>query len=364
MASKTPRIDNLESLKNIIINGGMDIWQRNITFNSAASGIYTADRFRYDKANTSAVHNIFRSGTIPSLSLTGYQSAYSLSVQIGTQDASLAANEHSEITYRMEGYDLAGVFGQTVRLQFAVLSSVPGTYCIGFRNASGTRSMVKTYTVNQADTYELKTIDLTLDTTGTWNFDNLNGMDIMWTLSAGSDFQAPSLNTWQSGNYFGHSSAVNFNSGSVGAVFRITQVALYKGSFSSDQVIPFRRAGKTFQEELAMCQRYYEKSTGESINTAISDYSFITAKSDTSNQLLSSSPFRVTKRAVPTISLWSALSGTTGQAGVAVTTGAFASAAASSPNTSINSMNYLIGGVSSNGQIATILTAWQADAEL
>ena len=258
MATLTPRIDNLEAGRNLIINGNFPFWQRTTSLSLSASSQFAADRFSAFKAAVWTGTSTYSqdSTLVPTFAQSGYPSTYSLKITNGT-GASPGATDTYILRYIIEGYDYASIHGKPVRLQFWVRSSVTGSFPISFRNNAADRYYVATYTINSVNTWEKKTIDLTLDTLGTWLFDNGGGLAIQWVLGAGSSVQTSSPNTWVGPTAIGFTGMTQW-AATTAATFNIAQVALIPGDFTNTSAeIPFRRAGKTISEELGMCQRYY-----------------------------------------------------------------------------------------------------------
>jgi len=113
------------------------------------------------------------------------------------------------------------------------------------------------YTISSADTWEQKIITFDGDTTGAFGNDNGNSLQIIWYLAVGSVYNSGTLATsW--------GSRVNANT-AVGQVnladstdneWYITGIQLEVG----EQATPFEH--RSFGEELALCQRYFELLNG------------------------------------------------------------------------------------------------------
>ncbi len=243
--------------ENIIINGNFDIWQRGVTFTSITSN-YTADRFKWTEVGPGVV-TITRSTEVPD-----EQSDFSLRVNVTTPDASpIAAGDNYKILYPIEGYD-AQIFGagtanvQRAVLSFWVRSSVSGIHCVAFRNAANDRSFISEYTVAVADVWQYITFGVTLDANlaSTWLTDNSSGIRISFALAVGSTFQTPA-GIWTAGNFHASANQVNVM-GTVSNDFHLARVKLEVGLDDT----PFVR--RPFAQELALCQRYYQKSFNQS----------------------------------------------------------------------------------------------------
>ncbi len=261
MSTLTPRINKLE--RNAVINGNFDFWQRvgaaNTAFTTGNTG-YTADRFKtYNVGPTVKTINIIRSANVPTFVQSGYQSQYSSQFISGTTVPSLASTDYIlPHSYTIEGLDYQSLHGKAITISFWVYASVTGTYCFSMNNSNGTRSYVTTYTVSQANTWEQKYINVTLDTAGVWNFDNSVGLNIYFNALTGSTYQTSTFNQWQSANVFGATTATNYMA-TASASISIAQVSMVYGTITANNI--FLRRGVSVDQEQNMCQRYYAKSS-------------------------------------------------------------------------------------------------------
>lgn len=282
--------------KNFWHNGAFDFWQRGTTLAAIAASTTGPDRLSYLKIATAAVHTVSRSTDVPTVGEAGYQAAYSALVECTTADASLTVDLVS-LVHSIEGCDFAELFEKEVTLSFWVKSSKTGINCVRF--AGGTQAYIVEYTINAADTWEKKTITLTLDPTGSIadNFKRGSyGLNVQFILMSSSIWHG-SAGSWQAaGNLFSTSNQVN-NCDSTSNTFRLALVKLEIG----DTATPFTRAGNTIDEELRICQRFYEKSydldTAPGTVTDAGAISFYSAVSGSSKGI--SVPLKVPKR------LWS-----------------------------------------------------------
>ena len=286
-------------VKNLIINGDMRIDQRNagasVTVN-ANSVFYPVDRLHTVGVGSAGVFTAQQVSDAPD------GADKSLKFTVTTTASSGAYRFH----YNIEGNHVAHLgFGQswakTFTLSFWVKSSVTGTYSGSFRNSAHNRSYVFEYTINTANTWERKTITVAADTTGTWLTDNGSGLKIIWGLASTSSGTAGS---WQSANYFTSTNQTEWIATS-GATFYISQVQLEVGT----EATPFEN--RMYSTELAMCQRYYEKSYSD--GTAPATSTAYTAGMSTlingytsSIYVLANTYFKVAKRASATMAYWDA----------------------------------------------------------
>ena len=243
-------IDNVTVENNIIINGDMEISQRGTSFASIVGGVYCLDRYQYT-ATGSMVHDVMQETDAPTFAQAGRLIQNSLKVDCTTADASIAAGDSTAILQKIEGYNFLEIAQKSFTLGFWVKATKTGVYCIGFRNTGNDRSYVSEYTVNTTDTWEFKTITVTASpSAGTWNYTNGIGLNVTWTLAAGSTFQT-TADAWQTGNFFATSNQVNACD-STSNNFQITGVQIVKGAVDTE----FKR--RSFGEELALCERYFE----------------------------------------------------------------------------------------------------------
>jgi len=240
------------AMKNKIINGAMEIDQRNagsaVTINAAAN-TYTIDRWLAAGQAADGVFTVQRSTVVP----TGFTN--SVAITVTTADASIGATQAYYFRQNIEGYNVSGLgFGSasaaTVTLSFWVRSSVTGTFGGALNNSAFNRSYPFSYAISAVNTWEYKTVTLTGDTSGTWLTDSGIGLAVTWSLGMGSTYSG-TANAWAGALYLAPTSATNLISTN-GATFYLTGVQLEVGSIAT----PFER--RLYNQELAMCQRYYQ----------------------------------------------------------------------------------------------------------
>jgi len=235
--------------KNYMINGNFDYWQRGTTLTPTPNGFvsYLADRFALYEDGTSVL-NYDQSTDVPNSN-----SLYSAKVTVGTAGTSSAA-QSAFFLQRVEGKDFKPLIGKTFTLSFYVKSSITGIYCLNFRNNASDKSYVAEYTINSANTWEKKSITIVHEGTGVWEKDENVGIRIGWFLSVGSNYHT-TKDAWQDGIFLGTSAQTDFINNAA-ATWQISQVMLNEGAVAG----PFQTAGVNTEGEIALCQRYYEKS--------------------------------------------------------------------------------------------------------
>lgn len=303
-------------VKNIIINGNMDFWQRveagTTTVNTATSTQnFTADRMKsFSSGTTSKNYSIVQSATVPTFAQSGFDSQASYQFTVGTGISSYAANDLIwPLYYIVEGYDYQRIHGKTVTFGFWFQASVPGTYSFSLSNSSLTRSYVTTFNITAANTWQYVTITVALDNTGTWLFTNGQGLLAFIAATGGSTATTSTLNSWQTvtgaSNVTVASTATNFY-GTTGATFNVAQFSMIEGSNGLGPT-GFLRTGENISEELRMCQRYYEKSydIGIALGTNAAESSLTSGIAVSSTVLeIPGRVFKVTKRISPTVSIY------------------------------------------------------------
>ena len=291
-------------LKNRIINGAMMIDQRNAGASvTPTDGQYTVDRWQcwVDAASKLTAQ---QSTTVP----TGYKNSLLIT---STSAYSIASANQFSLLQPIEGLNVSdlgwGAAGAlTVTLSFWARSSLTGTFGGWIRNSAGDRSYVFSYSISSANTWEYKSVTIAGDTTGTWLTTNGVGIYVGFSMGAGSS-KVTTAGSWGSTAYYGVTGQQNLVANN-GATFYVTGTQLEIGSTAT----PFER--RLYNQELANCQRYFETNfSGVTIpQNTYSYYCIATVGSNTyaggagaSQQIVGPFMYRVTKRASPTVTIYS-----------------------------------------------------------
>jgi hypothetical protein len=239
----------------MVLNGGMTVWQGGngptAAINATCS---TADRWSFFTSGTGGAYTTERS--TGHLAETGHDTA--LKVAVTTADTSIAAGDYYSFLQRIEAQDVQQLqYGTSsakhMTFSFWVRASKTGTNTVFLSKDSGTVwRFVREFTINQADTWEYKTITFPPLTasSGAINNDNGIGIQIGWILKYGSAYTAGGADVWTTSSTFSTSNAVN-NMDTVGNTFYITGVQLELGDTSTD----FEHI--SFGDQLQKCQRFY-----------------------------------------------------------------------------------------------------------
>ena len=244
-------VDTRSGTKNRIINGDMRIDQRNggTTVTLTSSSVYTLDRFSGVAGGNGAI-DVQQVADAPA----GFNN--SLKCTVSTADTNLQ-NEEYFIIQKIEGYNFADFnFGtanaETITISFWVKASVAGSYGFSIKNSGTTRTYPTSYAISagELNTWVKKTITISGDTSGTWDKNDGVGLEVHFNLGAGSAFKG-TANTWSSNNYSAATGSLNWISTSA-ATFYITGLQVELGTVAT----PFER--RSYGQELALCQRYYQ----------------------------------------------------------------------------------------------------------
>jgi hypothetical protein len=290
--------------QNRIINGAMVIDQRNAGASvTPTNGQYTLDRFLISigGGETGKLSIQQNAGAVtPPAGFTNYLGVTSLSAYTVP-----TANWFS-LLHEIEGLNVGDLAwgtanAKTITLSFWVRSSLTGTFGGALNNSGNSRNYPYTYTISVANTWEQKSITIAGDTSGTWLTTNGIGIQVGFALGAGTT-ESGTAGAWTATRAFSATGATSVV-GTNGATFYITGVQLEVGSTATS--FDYRSIGT----ELALCQRYFEKSYNMDVVPATNTGAgrvFVTALYQSAGLLDygGSVSFRVSKRANPTIAYW------------------------------------------------------------
>ena len=206
--------------KNVIINGGLDIWQRGTS--SASSGVYLADRWYQIAAGTTTIS---RDTDVPS----------GVPVQYSIKWVTSASSSFGQFYQMIEQANVIPLRGQTMTGSIYVKTS--GSY-------SGSLVLKVEYNTT-SDTYGGGT----------------------WVLLNEVAFTGSSVTSWtrKTNTFTVPTNAVGIRFSLLpdavqasGVTVFMTGAQVERGSYATT----FSRAGGTIQGELAACQRYYWRQNG------------------------------------------------------------------------------------------------------
>lgn len=293
--------------RNRIINGDMRIDQRNAGASVTAStgNPYTVDRWTAISSQNSKFTIQQNAGSVtPPAGFVNYLGITSSSAY------TVGSSEQFLIRQNIEGFNTADLAwgtsnAKTVTLSFWVRSSLTGTFGGALYNNDGSRSYPFTYTISAANTWEYKTITISGDTAGTWQTTTSVGVTVDFGLGVGSTLSG-TAGTWASA-YYGSATGTTSVVGTSGATWYVTGVQLEVGTTAT----PFEF--RSYGHELALCQRYYEKSYNVDVapGTVTSAGQVLGIRGN--GAFIIQARFMALKRANPSITVYSPTSGTSGK---------------------------------------------------
>ena len=299
-----------QSNRNLIINGASQIWQRGTSVDTISSGGFLCDRWRLGHSGTDGNVDVDQDTSVP----TGKGFSFSQKISMDASESSLDAGDQVNVAQKIEAQNLQSLnFGtssaKSLVVSFYVKSSVAATYSVEWLTQDGTQRMIgRTYTINSANTWEYKTLTIPGDPSATINNDNGVGLEIRWWLDAGSTFAGGTFATdWENKT---NANRVNATTGwlvSTSPTWHITGVQLEVGEVAT----PFEH--RSFADDLALCQRYYQKSYSPGVSPGATSGSGIGAsimyRAYGTSQLRFSGQFKQSFRDVPTVTAYSPYSG-------------------------------------------------------
>jgi hypothetical protein len=270
----------------------MQVAQRgNSVTGITTSGYYTADRWRIG-INTAGTWTMNVESSAP----TDTEFRKSANVICTTADSSLSAGDFLAFQHRFEGQNLQGIKkgtsnAESLTISFYVKSSNTGTYICEFEDSDNTRQISKSYTIDVANTWEKKTITIPPDTTGQFDNDNAQSLQILFWLAAGSTYSSGTLNdtSWASNTDANRAVGQLNLANATGNYWAVTGVQLETGTVAT----PYEWID--YGTELSLCQRYFQTITGAPDNPVG------LANAPSATTLVTPVRFVVTMRATPTL---------------------------------------------------------------
>ena len=295
--------------RNLIINGAMNVAQRGTS--STTSGYGSVDRFGVinsgtDESPTHAQVDV-ASGTSPYT--LGFRKAFK--VTNGNQSNGAGVTDYISMRYKFEAQDIANSgWNYTsatsfVTLSFWCKSSVAQNFYGYFYSHDGTAQSLAFETGSlTADTWTKVVLKIPGNSNLQFDNNNDNGLDLYISQFWGTDRTDPgkSLNSWAA--YAGSARVPDFTSTwytTNDATFELTGVQFEVGS----QATSFEH--RSFGEELALCQRYYQQSYehGTSAGTSTNTNSINWYPDGTVNYSSVSFGLPVVMRTQPTVTIYS-----------------------------------------------------------
>jgi hypothetical protein len=283
--------------KNLILNGAMTVAQRGTSVTGVTSGqMRTCDRVgAYVNTGTWTAEQVADSPD-------EFQKSFKITCTTG---ATVGAADQVQFFYAIEGQDLAGLAKGTTRaksftISFWIKASKTGTSVLNIKDQTNNRHVTGEYTINSPDTWEKKSITFPSDALGPMPSTTTADMYLEFWLKAGSNISSGTApRTWQIYQTVNRASGTNLNLGtSTNDYCQITGIQMELGKVAT----PFEH--RSYGEELALCQRYFERlddlgstdSNGASSPETLLGLGYVY----TTTRVLGHVTWKVTKRANPT----------------------------------------------------------------
>jgi hypothetical protein len=264
--------------RNAVLNSSFNVWQRGTSFTYVGGQQYTADRWFIGSGA------LGRTVSRQSSGLTGFQ--YSARVQ---RDSGNTNTSIIKLMQAMETVNSLPYAGKNVSFSFYARAGAnysTASSALSVRLVSGT-GIDQNFDTGYTGSVDVILTNVTLTTS--WQRFTVTGAVGSTATELGMQFQATPVGTAGANDWF-----------------EVTGVQLEVGN----QASPYTPAGSSYQAELAMCQRYYQKSYA--IDTAPGasfpgGYSVTVVENNIPNtNFYHYQPLIVQTRVAPTVTIYSA----------------------------------------------------------
>ena len=310
----TPTIYNTIG-RNRVINGAMEINQRLFSVVDVIGNGYTVDRFNTYYNYGSVNCTVTQESDAPS----GFYKSLKIAYSSGTYTAGnngYIMNRHMIELNNLLDTAYGTNDAKDLTFSFWLKAKRTGTFTLNVlrSNTSSQRQISRQGQITSADTWQKFIFTIPGDTDGQWaNIASPNNVGIFFDIVANVDvtWTTGTLNTSWNNNVTGNRAPgqTNFIQSS-GDYFSVTGIQVEVGSVATE----FER--RPYGTELALCQRYYEKSynTGTVPGTGLTGGWASFASPTTSTECAPCLNFMVNKRVVPTMTVYNAVTGASGAA--------------------------------------------------
>ena len=297
--SQRAGVDGALSNRNLIINGAMQVAQRGTSVASVnTGGYYTCDRWKFVETGApTAVYTFTQDTTGPN--------GFSNSFKVATTTADATPTGLNAISYFAEGFDLQRLgYGSsdanTSTLSFWVKSSQTGTCAILVYLFDGNLSLTLNYTVDAADTWEYKTLNIPANTSQAIANDNTAGLELDFVIMADTaTYGTTAQATWGSYSSTTRAYGQTLNAAATTSdYFQITGVSLEVG----DTATPFEH--RSYGDELVKCYRYFFRHERGNVSGSTGSDAYLSVAARGGNGSTMQIPYQwpVPMRTKPTLS--------------------------------------------------------------
>ena len=262
----------LRSGRNCVINGAMNIAQRNTTVTGISSGgnYHTADRW----IQTVNVCGTWTQ-TVQSISASDSPVAdgvrNSLKATCTTATGALGAGAYNAILQPIEGINLqqfakANASAKYFALSFWVRSNAVGTYIAQLYDLDNTRTVSASYTITSSGVWQKVRLVFPSDAIGAFDNDTNASLQVLMWLGAGSSYNSATLQTAWATMTANKRATGQTNVGvAVNNYFEMTGVQLEPNSVCT----PFEDEDITITR--AKCWRYFQRHIQPSMRGVVSN---------------------------------------------------------------------------------------------
>lgn len=284
-------VQELSSL-NLIDNWEMLINQREASYINPIANQHTLDRWHVSAAFLGSV-----SKSATSTSVMSHRYALRL------EASAINARGNLSVAQVIEVWKALRLYKEDAKLFFWVKSSQAGSFqVINALNDGVVKRHASLVTINAADTWEFKSLTITNPDTSPGNSDNQAGWLVEFMLGGQG---LNSTDSWLASGYSDQPGNLNFIANNTDYI-EITGVILKTGNSAQALQLPPAL-------QLQSCERFYEKSYDlavyPSAATGVGSGNISGATTSASNNYWISVPFRVQKRAVPAVVVYSPATG-------------------------------------------------------
>ncbi|HWW46309.1 MAG TPA: pyocin knob domain-containing protein [Xanthobacteraceae bacterium] len=284
--------DQRPPLRNYIINGDFDIWQRGISLTSVTGSNYLADRWRNLSVGSTMTitRNTFAAGQtdVPG------ESAFFERIQVGS-----VAGAGNIVVLQQYIEDVRTLAGKQITITFYAYADAAKNIALEIEQYFGVGGSASVSSplglVALTSGWKKIQIVMTVPNIGGKTIGTMSSLNLNLWFDAGSTYNARASSLGQRSGFYG-----------------IAHVSVVEGDARGIDD-PFSR--RHIQQELALCQRYYEKSYN--IDTppgTVSDADSIYYRNPTEGSvgITFERGFAVPKRAIPTVTIYNPATGATG----------------------------------------------------
>jgi hypothetical protein len=283
--------------RNLIINGAMNVSQRGTTFDKnsfTGAKYFSLDRFHIQSSIPSCDHTTTQTTDAPE----GFSHSLKYTQDTAASTYPAAGAQYHRLRHHLEGQDCKQLQNKPCVLSFWVKSSIVGKFDVTiFAPNSSSNHMVLPYNIHSANTWEKKELSFIGPAVITAGAVTLS-LDLQWQLArSGTQYQTSATNVWGT-TKLSSADSTDAIIKTAGATWQLTGIQLELGKVAT----PFEH--RSYGEELALCQRYFERledlASTDSNGAASTETLIGIGYCYTTTRVMGHVTWKATKRANPT----------------------------------------------------------------